>query len=186
MKRNDKIEPIEEKNAEGKPKHHWPFRPNPGLSGSIESGGKANSITADFLTPRQATFAAAVISGSTLADAYRTAFPENAESKWVSVYANKLIKHPKVRQYIELLQQAARMRFLIASPKLAEKMLDLSENADSEKIQFEATKDALNRAGLQPPQRVETIHIGIFGSASQEDIRNLLRKQLENKKEEEE
>jgi hypothetical protein len=139
-----------------------------------------------LLSPSQAKFAALVAEGGGLSDSYRKAFPGAKESKHVHKYANMLIKNPKVRQQVELLQQAARMKFLMDAPRAAEKMIDLSINSKSDKVQLEATKDILNRAGLQPPQRVETIHVGIFGSASQQDIRNLLRKQIEEAKEDEE
>lgn len=139
----------------------------------------------NILKPEHLTFARAVAEGKGVSEAYKLAYPKNAENKYVRQYAHKLIKNPKVRQEIELLQQAARMRFILDAPRAAEKLIELSKDAKSDKVQLEATKDILNRAGLQPPQRVETVHVGIFGSASQDDIRNILRQQLENKQESE-
>ena len=163
-----------------KPKHKFPF------DNSDPHRKKTYSTTElGILTESQMMFASEVAKGTGLGDSYRIAYPDNAESEYVARYANKLVKNPKVRQQIEVLQQAARMKFLIDAPRAADKMIDLSKNAKSEKVQLEATKDVLNRGGLQPPQRVETIHVGIFGSASQDDIRNLLRKRIESKQEEE-
>jgi len=138
----------------------------------------------ELLTERQMKFASEVAKGSNLSDSYRRAFPDQAENKYVKIYANKLVNNPKVRQQVELLQQATRMKFIIDAPRAAQKLIELSKNAKNEKVQLDATKDILSRGGLQPPQRVETVHVGIFGSASQDDIRNLLRQQLEVKADE--
>jgi len=153
----------------------------------IKKPGMMNNTTKlRLLSDSQFTFASEVSKGTGVSEAYRLAFPDSKESASVHTYANKLINDPKVRQQIELLQQAARMRFLMDAPRAAEKLIELSTESKSEKVQLEATKDILNRAGLQPPQRVETVHVGIFGSASQDDIRNLLRQRIEFKKEEQE
>ena len=144
-----------------------------------------NATKMGILSEEELTFASEVAKGTGLGEAYQIAFPDRKDSPSIHTFANRLIKNPKVRQQIELLQQAARMKFIIDAPRASEKMIELSKNAKSEKVQLEATKDILNRGGLQPPQRVETIHVGIFGSASQDDIRNLLRRQLEDKREEE-
>ena len=166
---------------EEKPKATFPFN-------NSDPNRKKTFNTTDMgiLTEGQMKFASEVSKGTGVGAAYKMAYPDAAESRHISTYANRLIKNPKVRQQIEILQQAARLKFLIDAPRAAEKMIDLSRSAKSEKVQLEATKDVLNRGGLQPPQRVETIHVGIFGSASQDDIRNLLRKRIESKQEEKE
>lgn len=150
----------------------------------IEDDGKQHRNTREgLLTEGQLKFAQEVAKGTRLNEAYTLAFPDSKGSKLVNNYASRLVRNPKVRQEIELLQHAARMQFIMDAPRAAQKMIELSENAKQERVQLEATKDILNRAGLQPPQRVETVAIGIFGSASSEDIRALLRNNLEKKEE---
>lgn len=155
------------------------------LEAEIAEDEEMPDMGVNVLTEQQMKFAQAIVDGKGMSDAYKLAYPERSDTKYVSQYAYRILKSPKVRQEIEVLQQAARMKFLLDSPRAAEKLMDLSKNAKSEKVQLEATKDILNRGGLQPPHRVETVAIGIFGSASQEDIRAILRRQMEDKEEEE-
>ena len=132
-----------------------------------------------ILTPEQLTFCSAVASGEMPGSAFKKAFPDRAESRWVSIFANRLINSPKVKDQIEAIQMAARMQFILDVPRAAAKMIELSNGAKSEKVQLEATKDCLNRGGLQPPERKESINVNIFGSASSEDIRQLIRTNIQ-------
>ena len=145
------------------------------------------NLTQTLLSVEEMKFASAVATGDNFTKAYRDAFPgKGGKPDSVNILASRLVRNPKVRQQIDLIQQAVRLHFIMDAPRAGMKMTALSEAASSEKIQFEATKDILNRGGLQPPQRIETIHIGVFGSASSDDIRNMLRQRLENKEKEEE
>ena len=152
-----------------------------------EDEGPVWRLTNSILSEKELKFASAVANGATLSDAYRDTYPERAGKgyKVINLYASRLARNPKVRQQIEVIQQAVRLSFIVDAPRAAQKMITLSECASSEKIQFEATKDILNRGGLQPPQRIETLHVGIWGSASSDDIRNLLRQKLEKQEENE-
>lgn len=128
-----------------------------------------------ILSPGNIKFATLIASGAPLAEAYREAFPEKSSSKYIAVYATRLVRNPKVREYIDIIQQATRLQFIMETPQAFERMKQLSESAESEKVKLEATKDILDRGGLKPPERVESIHVGIFGSASTQDIKTLIR-----------
>lgn len=129
-------------------------------------------------TAAEKQFAQLVADGVKPVDAYAQAFPEKKESKWLRDYARQLAMEPRIREQIELIQQACRLQFVIEAPSALERMVRLAETADSEKVKLDANKDILDRAGLKPPDRVESVHVGIFGSASAEDIRNLLRQKM--------
>lgn len=93
-------------------------------------------------------------------------------------YASKLAKSPRIREQIELLQQAVRAHFVIMAPKAADRIEELAETAKSEKVKLAANQEILRQGGITPPQRVESIHIGIFGNASAEDMRNVVRAKI--------
>lgn len=134
-----------------------------------------------ILSPGNLKFATLIANGTPLGDAYKEAFPEKGSSKYISVYATRLVRNPKVREYIDIIQQATRMQFIMETPQAFERINELSKSAESEKVRLEATRDILDRGGLKPPERVESLHIGIFGSASTADIKTLIRgKILEN------
>lgn len=120
-----------------------------------------------------------VATGDTLVDAFTEAFPDRSHSKWVHKYAYKVAKDPRIRDQIELIQQAVRAQFVIAAPKAFQNLLDLADNAKGEKVKLQANVEILDRAGLKPPEKVEMLHVGIFGSASNEDIRSLIRGRIE-------
>ena len=46
--------------------------------------------------------------------------------------------------------------FLNESQEMKENMLDLARNAESESVRFQATKDMLDRAGLNPINKNQT------------------------------
>jgi len=48
----------------------------------------------------------------------------------------------------EALASEARRRLSVEAPRALHRMVDLSENARSQRVQFEATKDLLDRAGI--------------------------------------
>lgn len=128
-----------------------------------------------ILSPGNLKFATLIASGAHLADAYKEAFPEKSSSKYIAIYATRLVRNPKVREYIDIIQQATRMQFIMETPEAFERIRELAKSAESEKVKLEANRDILDRGGLKPPERVESIHVGIFGSASTQDIKNLIR-----------
>ena len=145
------------------------------------------SQTVEILDPAKMKFAQLVADGMTLTDAIKESYPELAASKWVSRYAHRLAKDPKIREQIESLQQAMRVQFVIAAPAALDRLEGLAENSTNEKVKLEANLELLNRAGMQPPQRVETLHIGLWGQLSAEDVRGMIKKNLdgsESKREE--
>ncbi len=133
-----------------------------------------------ILSPEVIQFATLVANKVGLTEAYRMAFPGKKHYKNIGVYAYQLAKNPKVREQIAIIQEAVRLHIVAEAPAALSRLIDLAENAESEKVRFEANRDLLDRAGLKPPARVESIHVGLFGSASAEDLRQLIRNKLEN------
>lgn len=131
------------------------------------------------LTKRQLRFCEAVVEGKTLTQAFLEAWPEYKFSKWVSNYASKIASDPKIRDQIEQLQQAVRTQFVINAPRALDRLEELAEEAKSEKVKLEANLQILDRAGLGAPQKVEMLHVGIFGNLSAEDVRSLIRKNID-------
>jgi len=131
-----------------------------------------------ILAPEAMLFATAIASGMRMDEAYIMSHPDKASSKWVSAYANRLAKNPKVKEHIALIQEATRLQIVLAAPEAFNRLKELSETAKSEKVRLDATRDLLDRGGLEPPRRVETLSIGVFGSLSSEDMRNIIRGKL--------
>lgn len=133
-----------------------------------------------ILSPEVMKFAVLVGNKVGPTDAYRIAFPEKKQYKNLGVYAYQLAKNPKVREQIAIIQEAVRLQIIAETPSALARIIDLAENAESEKVRLEANKDLMDRGGLKPPQRVETLHVGLFGSANEEDIRLVIRNRLES------
>ncbi len=133
-----------------------------------------------ILSPEIMKFAVLVGNKVGPTEAYRIAFPGRKHYKNLSVYAYQLAKNPKVREQIAIIQEAVRLQIIAETPGALARIIELSENAESEKVRFEACKDILDRGGLKPPQKVETLHVGLFGSASAEDMRRLIRSKLDD------
>lgn len=88
--------------------------------------------------------------------------------------------NPNVRAYVEQLQQAMRQKFVEMAPSAQIRLEELSLSATSEKVRLEANIQILDRAGMKPPEKVEFSGIGIFGNASIDEIREQLRKSVED------
>jgi hypothetical protein len=131
-----------------------------------------------LLRDKAMTFATLVASGAELGEAYKIAFPEKAHSKWVQVYAGRLAKNSKVKEHIALVQEATRLQIVLETPAAFERLVDLAENAKSEKVRLDANKDLLDRGGLKPPERIESINVGVFGSLSSDDMKAIIRSKL--------
>jgi len=63
-----------------------------------------------------------------------------------------------------------------------ERVKDLAINAKTERVKLDANLEILDRGGMKSPQRIESLQIGIFGSMNPEDMKEILRKNLEGKK----
>jgi hypothetical protein len=134
------------------------------------------------LPDKQREFAEYLASGEyTKSEAYLKAYgKDNPNIKNPSNHANKLLKSsPRLRTYIEQLQQAMRYKFVEMAPAAQERLESLAASADSEKVKLQANIEILDRAGLKPPERVEMTQVSIFGEASLDDIRNIVRRNLE-------
>jgi len=145
-------------------------------------GSRVPLITGDraILNPEVLLFATLVGQGEGLSSAYRKAFPGKAQRHRLDVYAYQLAKNPKVREQISIIQEAVRLQIITEAPAAFERIRELAEGAQHEKIRLDANRDILDRAGLKPPQKVESLHVGLWGSLSQEDVRNMIRNKLEN------
>ena len=148
-----------------------------------EPKGRRSKSNTDFssLNAKEAKFVELVgAQGFNLSEAYRLVYPEKASSKWAGIYASKLATSPKIKEQIELLRQAMRAQFAVLALKAVDRVEELAENARNERVKLDANIEILRQAGLAPPQRVENVHIGIFGNASAEDVRHLIRKKVDS------
>jgi hypothetical protein len=127
-------------------------------------------------------FAQLVASGVGPTDAYKQVYPDKAlRLKRIAVAAYHLAHNPKVREQITIIQEAVRLQLIAEAPAAFDRLKELSENAKGEKVKLDANIEILDRAGLKPPQRVEQIQIGLWGSLSQEDMRSIVKRRLENR-----
>jgi hypothetical protein len=134
-----------------------------------------------ILSPEVFRFAQLVSTGIGPTEAYKQTYPDQAlRAKNLTVMAYKLAKNPKVREQIGVLQEAVRLQLIAEAPAAFDRVKDLAENAKGEKVKLEANLEILDRAGLKPPSRVETVQIGLWGSLSQEDMRSVVKRRLEN------
>lgn len=134
-----------------------------------------------LLTPQVFEFAQLVASGKGPMEAYKITHPDSkAQARSIARLAYALAKNPKVREQIATIQEAVRLQIITEAPAAFVRLKELAENAKGEKVKLEANLEILDRAGLKPPARVEQISIGLWGSLSQEDMRNLVRRRIEN------
>lgn len=126
-------------------------------------------------------FAKLVAEGKGPTEAYKEVYPEKVvRLKRVSGAAYALARNPRVREQIAIIQEATRLQMIMEAPAAFERIKELSESAKGEKVKLEANLEILDRAGLKPPQRIESIQVGLWGSLSQMDMRSLVRRRLEN------
>jgi hypothetical protein len=130
------------------------------------------------LTQAQETFAKAFASTGRLTESYRLAYPNN-HGQYVYRDASRLLKNPKIQETIEKIQQDCRAQFIFMAPTALERLEDLAINAGSEKVKLQANVEILDRAGLKPPEKVELSHLGAFGAASLEEIKEMIRANIE-------
>lgn len=120
-----------------------------------------------------------------ITESYRKAYPKASE-KWASQEAYQLLRNPKIKALIEQIQQDIRSKFVLLAPAALERLEDLAENADSEKVKLAANLELLDRGGLGKPQKIELSLPGIFGSADPEEIKKSIRERQELLKRKEE
>jgi hypothetical protein len=134
-----------------------------------------------ILSPEAFQFAQLIAEGAGPTEAYRKVYPDNPKTlKQLHQAAYVLARNPKVREQVAILQEAVRLQLIAEAPAAFERLTDLARNAKGEKVKLDANLEILDRAGLKPPQRVEKLEIGLWGSLSSQDMRNLVRRRLEN------
>jgi hypothetical protein len=133
-------------------------------------------------TEQQLAFATDVVETGfkNITESYRKAYPKASE-KWASQEAYQLLRKPKIKALIEQIQQDIRAKFVLLAPSALERLEDLAENADSEKVKLAANLELLDRGGLGKPQKIELSLPGVFGSADPEDIKRSIRERQELK-----
>lgn len=134
-----------------------------------------------ILSDQNYRFAALIASGKSAPDAYKEVFPERSSSKWIASNAYRLAKNPKIKEYIDTIQQATRLQIVLELPDALERVKDLAKNAKTERVKLDANLEIMDRGGMKAPQRVESIQIGIFGSLDAEDMKVMLKHNLMNK-----
>jgi hypothetical protein len=140
-----------------------------GLVGGKPVLNKANQYFAELIATHKA---------SSIPEAYTLAFPERSSSKWMVGNAYRLAKNPKIREYIDTIQQATRLQIALELPEAFERVKDLAQNAKQERVKLDANLEILDRGGMKAPQRVESLQIGIFGSLNPNEMRELLKSNL--------
>ena len=134
----------------------------------------------DKLTAKQTTFVKIYSETGDAIVAYKAAYPETAAmTKYLNSNAYHKLSDPKIKSLIEEIQQGLRAQYIMLAPDALQNLVDLANNAESEKVKLSANQAILDGAGLKPPMQVELKQTGIFGSASPEDIRDMIRAQLE-------
>ena len=96
-----------------------------------------------------------VANGGSVKNASQVAGYSAGESGRVS--ATKALKTPHVQQYM---MQAIADSMGLNATKALNKIVSLSNNAKSEYVSLEASKDILDRAGFKAPDKVMHSHVG--------------------------
>ena len=79
----------------------------------------------------------------------------NTEAARVS--ASRTLRLPKVQKYM---MECVAKTIGLGAVTASKKMVELSNNAKSEYVQLEASKDILDRVGLRTPDKVSHTHVG--------------------------
>ena len=127
-------------------------------------------------TEQQMAFATdlVVTNFENITESYRKAYP-NAQGKWTQQDAWRLMRNPKIKGLIEQISQDLRAKFTLLAPEALARIEELAENADSEKVKLAANLEILDRAGLKAPDKVELSLPGVFGDASPEAIKAMIK-----------
>ena len=81
------------------------------------------------------------------------------KGKSARVSASKLLHKPEVQEYY---MQEVRNKIGYSSHKALNSVINLSQSANSEYVQLEASKDILDRAGFKPADKNQHIISGDF------------------------
>lgn len=129
------------------------------------------------LTASQLKFSEKVAEGLDGSEAYKISHPDykGHNAKELAKHVNKL---PKVRAYIDQLQQMLRAKFVELAPEALDRIEEMAKSATQEKVKLQANLEILDRAGLAAPTKVEIAAIGIFGEAKPEDIAAIIRQNM--------
>ena len=111
-------------------------------------------------------------------EAFKAAYP-NAKGKFLSQDAQKLLRDPRIKDMIDQIQQDCRAQFVIIAPEALERLEELAEGAESEMVKLKANIEILDRGGLGAPQKVELQHLGVFGTMGVDEIKEIVRKNIE-------
>jgi len=113
--------------------------------------------------------------------AYKEAYEENAgKVKYLNQTAYKKLNNPTIKALIEEIQQGLRAQLVMLAPDALNNIYDLAMNAESEKVRLEASKEIMYGAGLKPAEEVKLSAAGIFGGTPVEDIRDMIRQNIDN------
>jgi hypothetical protein len=125
-------------------------------------------------TENQLSFAKDVVETNfeNITESYRKAYPN---SKWATQDAYKLLRNPRIKGLIEQISQDVRAKFTLLAPEALQRIQDLAENADSEKVKLAANLEILDRGGFRAPDKVELSLPGIFGDANPEAIKKMIK-----------
>jgi hypothetical protein len=127
-------------------------------------------------TDQQLAFAKDIVETNfeNITESYRKAYP-NAQGKWTQQDAFRLLRNPRIKGLIEQISQDMRAKFTLLAPEAMARLQDLAENADSEKVKLSANLEILDRAGLRAPDKIELSLPGIFGDASPDAIKAMIK-----------
>ena len=135
----------------------------------------------DKLSPQQRKFAEVYAETNDAVAAYKAAYGEEKANslKYLTSTALHKLETPKIKALIEEIQQGVRAQYVIMAPEAFKNLVDLANNAESEKVRLEANKEILYGGGFKPPEEVQLKHIGIFGGTSLNEMRNMIRQKIE-------
>lgn len=118
--------------------------------------------------------------------AYKAAYGEEraGKIKYLSSTASQKLKSPVIKSLVEDMQQGMRAQFILLAPDALNNLWDLANSAASEKVRLEANREILYGAGLRPIEEVKLTSSGLFGGATVDDIRSLIKQHIEEQDEE--
>jgi phage terminase small subunit len=113
-------------------------------------------------------------------EAYKIAYSENAKKvKYLKSTAYHKLSNPKIQELISEIQQGLRAQFVMLAPDALQRIEELAENAENERVKLDANKEILYGAGLKPPEQIEMKQVGIFGAATPEQLRDIIKAHIE-------
>ena len=131
-------------------------------------------------SPNQITFAKAYAESGNAIEAYKLAYGESAKKvKYLKSTAYHKLDNPKIKELISEIQQGIRAQFVMLAPDALARIEQLAENAENERVKLDANKEILYGAGLKPPEQVEMKQVGIFGTATPEQLRDIIKAHIE-------